>query len=73
MRNTLLALMLGVTATACSSGAEPPPFKPLLDTMGLMNNVIDPSADVIWGSAGQIITLPAPRISGPLRKKGGPT
>jgi hypothetical protein len=44
-----------VSLTGCS-GPQPPPFKPLADTKLLMNAVMDPAADVIWGSAGQIIT-----------------
>ncbi len=70
MRNILLALTLGITATACSSGAQPPPFKPLLDTLGLMNNVIDPSADVIWGSAGQIVTAAGTEDLRPTTEEG---
>lgn len=47
-----------VVSSACSggSGAEPPPFNPVVDTLLLMEAVIDPSADVIWGSVGTIIT-----------------
>lgn len=30
----------------------PPPFKPVADVKQLMNSVVDPAADVIWGSVG---------------------
>ena len=40
----------------CSGGAEAPPFKPVADNALLMESVIDPAADVIWGSVGTIIT-----------------
>ena len=41
MRITLLAMTIGLTA-ACSSGPQPPPFKPLLDTKALMETVDRP-------------------------------
>lgn len=37
-------------------GPAPPPYKPVADTKLLMEAVIDPAADVIWGAAGSIIT-----------------
>ena len=39
--------------TAC---ANPPPFRPVVDTRQLMSAVIDPQADVLWASVGSIIT-----------------
>lgn len=41
--------------TSCT-GPQPPPFKPLVDVKALMNSVVDPQADVIWGSVATIIT-----------------
>jgi hypothetical protein len=57
MRNTLwiVAATLFV-CSACTGGAEPPPFKPIVDTKLLMEAVVDPQADVIWDSVGTIIT-----------------
>ncbi len=69
MRITLLAMTIGLTA-ACSSGPQPPPFKPLLDTKALMETVIDPSADVVWGSAGQIITAAGTEDLRPTTEEG---
>jgi hypothetical protein len=44
-----------VMLSACR-GPEPPPYKPIADTKLLMESVLDPAADVIWESAGSIIT-----------------
>ena len=35
---------------------EPPPFKPIATTKELMHAVVDPAADVLWGSVGSIVT-----------------
>jgi hypothetical protein len=40
----------------CSAPPSPPPFRPVEDNKLLMNAVLDPAADVIWGSVGTIIT-----------------
>lgn len=36
---------------------EPPPFKPIATTIELMQSVVDPAADVLWGSVGSIVTM----------------
>ena len=57
MRNTLWIVAAAVlVSSACSGGAEPPPFKAIVDTKLLMEAVMDPQADVIWNSVGTIIT-----------------
>lgn len=58
MRTTfwLLATALFVSSACGGGAAEPPPFKPIVDTRLLMEAVVDPSADVIWDSVGTIIT-----------------
>lgn len=57
MRKTssIVAAALFVSS-ACSGGAQPTPFKPIVDTKLLMESVIDPNADIIWASVGTIIT-----------------
>ena len=49
---TVAAALL--VSSAC--GAEPPPFKPIVDTKLLMEAVMDPQADIIWASVGSTIT-----------------
>jgi hypothetical protein len=44
-----------IAFSGCGGGAEPPPFKPIVDTKLLMAAMIDPQADVIWGAVGTII------------------
>ncbi|MGH9349724.1 MAG: hypothetical protein ACRD26_20930 [Vicinamibacterales bacterium] len=49
----------GVVATAmflCACGAPPPPFRPVADMKQLMNSIVDPAADVIWGAVGTIVS-----------------
>ena len=43
-----------IVAAACG-GPQPPPDKPVADNKLLMEAVMDPAADHIWGSVGTII------------------
>jgi hypothetical protein len=52
----VLAYVGAVSITSCS-GPQPPPFKPLVDVKVLMNSVVDPQADIIWGSVATIVTF----------------
>ena len=69
MRIITLVLLVGFVA-GCSSGPQPPPVTPVLDTMTLMETVLDPSADVVWGSAGQIITAAGTEDLRPTTEEG---
>ena len=44
--------------SACRAAPQqaPPPFKPVADVKQLMQAVIDPAADVVWGAVGSIET-----------------
>lgn len=53
---SLSVLVCTLALAACSSGPEPPPFKPVADTKLLMQSVIDPTADEIWDAVRTIIT-----------------
>jgi hypothetical protein len=47
----------GLLVGSCAQPApEPPPFKPIATTIELMRSVVDPAADVLWGSVGSIVT-----------------
>jgi hypothetical protein len=51
------SLSAGILMTAaCSSGPQPPPFKPVVDTKLLMQATIDPTADEIWDAVKTVIT-----------------
>ena len=54
MRSTLL-LTAALLLPACA-GPRPSPYRPIADNKLLMQAVIDPMADVIWESAGAVIT-----------------
>jgi hypothetical protein len=48
---------LGALAGCAPSGPETgPPFKPVSTNLQLMDWILDPAADVIWGAVGTIIT-----------------
>jgi cytochrome c556 len=53
MRWTIL--LAGVLLSACA-GPTPSPYRPIADNKLLMQAVLDPMADVIWESAGAVIT-----------------
>jgi hypothetical protein len=52
MRAALVALVL---LSACRS-EPPPPYRPVADVKQLMQTVVDPAADVIWGAVGAIVS-----------------
>ena len=49
------AAILGMLAS-CAQPPEDVPYRPTGDVKHTMNLVLDPAADVIWGSAGFIMT-----------------
>jgi hypothetical protein len=57
MRKTLGLLAAGaLSCSGCGAAPKPPPFKPVADVKQLMQTVVDPAADVIWGSVGTVET-----------------
>ncbi|MDX1734036.1 MAG: hypothetical protein R3228_06710 [Halioglobus sp.] len=60
MRPLLQISLLTATLYACSESAPPPaatvPQKPVTDMQQFMEWILEPPADVIWDSAGTIIT-----------------
>ena len=47
-------LLLLVVLSGCRASPDPPPFKPVADVKQLMQAVVDPAADVVWGAVGTI-------------------
>jgi len=55
----MAALLVGVLSGCGEAPPEPPPFKPMATTVELMHAIVDPAADVLWGSVGSIVTAEA--------------
>ena len=55
-RRSVTLAMLALVLSGCRQAPPPPPFRPVADVKQLMNSVIDPAADVIWGSVGTIVS-----------------
>jgi hypothetical protein len=56
MRNLVLALALSATVTGCSRAPQAPPFKAIVETKDLMDNVMERQADIVWQSVGTVVT-----------------
>ena len=56
LRHSLALLIVLVGCAGCAETVEPVPFKAVTNTQQLMEWILDPNADVIWGAAGAIIT-----------------
>lgn len=57
LRRGLLLLVLGLGACSAEINiTDEPPYRAITDTRTFMNWILDPSADVIWGASGWIIT-----------------
>ena len=55
-RTAALLLLAATSAPACGGRPAPPPFQAVADTKLLMQAMLDPSADEIWDSAGEVLT-----------------
>ncbi len=60
----------GPGSTPSAGGEADSRFQPVLDDHELMNWVMDPMADVIWGSAGAIITAEGEQDLAPVDDEG---
>jgi hypothetical protein len=61
-----MVLAGAIVTAACSSGPQPPPFKPVVDTKLLMQSVIDPNADIVWDA---VKTIDTPKGSEEIRPR----
>ena len=56
MRRWLTIPVVAVLMVACGAPPPPPaPYRPVADVTQLMQWILDPAADVVWGSVGTII------------------
>lgn len=56
MRHWVLILGLSLLVCGCTRGPQAPPFKPIVETKDLMDNVMERQADIVWGAVGTIVT-----------------
>lgn len=66
-------LIASLVVAGCSAEIridDEPPYKPVTDTRTFMNWILDPNADVIWGSAGWIITVEGEQDLTPTTQEG---
>ena len=57
MRTRLLLVAGSLALCAGCSGPPPPPFRPVADVKQLMQSVVDPATDVVWGSVSTILDV----------------
>ena len=69
--STAICLLAACTEPADTTQAAG--YEPIVDTQQFMNWIIDPNADVIWGSAGSIATLAGVEDLAPTTQEGWDT
>ncbi len=52
----VLVVVFGAVATGCDSPPPPQPYESVTELPEVMVWILDPAADVVWASAGSIIT-----------------
>jgi len=74
-KHVCLVLLVGLSSCA-SETTQPvaqPAYRPVADVHDTMNAILDPATDVIWGSAGTIITAAGERDLSPTTDEGWET
>lgn len=66
----LFSLVLVGCQQADESASESTPYKAIVDSKQMMNWLLDRNADVIWGSAGAIITVEGTQDLAPTTEEG---
>jgi hypothetical protein len=56
MRKGTLAIVVALVVSACSGAPQPPPFKAIVETKDLMEDVMERQADIVWAATGSIVT-----------------
>ena len=56
--------------SGCAEEQAPAPYNPIVDTIQFMDWILDPQADVIWGSAGTITTIEGVEDLAPTTQEG---
>jgi len=56
MRSFVLVIALSAMLTGCNPAPEPPPFKAIVETKDLMEDLMERQADIVWGATGSIVT-----------------
>ena len=56
LRRLLLTIVVSATLAACEAPPPPQPYVNVTDLPEVMTWILDPAADVLWDSAGAIIT-----------------
>jgi hypothetical protein len=71
-RALLLALMMVLAGCDADTAPRAPEthYRLVLDSTQLMNWVLDPSADVIWASAGSVLTMEGEQDLAPVDDEG---
>ncbi len=52
----VLVVVVGAVAAGCDSPPPPQPYQGVTEVPDVMTWILDPAADVVWASAGAIIT-----------------
>jgi hypothetical protein len=56
MRHSVLITALCLFLAGCSRAPQAPPFKSVVETKDLMDNVMERQADIVWSSVGTVVT-----------------
>ena len=67
---TGLALLLGGCGPGAETATDRASYQPIVNSEQMMNWILDPQADVIWGSAGTITTFEGVEDLAPTTQEG---
>ena len=72
LRASVSGVVLAALLAGCSDEPQlqSAPYEPVLELHDLMNSVLDPATDVIWGAAGAVITVDGEQDLAPVDDAG---